>query len=187
MVGTKLPVQVFVRKALKAATLAKRAVDAAARELSREAFIMERSMKKNVSVNFDILRSHIGVVGPKREAGFVSGVFYEVGVRGVDYAKFIEFGTGPAGAATDLLPVAKEAMHELGYVHGSGNFMPPVKEIERWLRRKGLPLEMAWPVARAIGLRGMKPHPFIFPAYEERRAGIPSKVSRAVARVLEVG
>ena len=196
MPGVRLPVNVIFKKALKASVLAKRAVDAADRVLKSESFAMERDMKRNapVGVSGD-LRSHVGTVGPIKTTGFGgikgqlglfgSGVIYEVGVRGLRYPQFIEFGTGPAGAATVLLPVAKQAMEELGYVHGPGDFMPPLNVISRWLKRKGLSPDLAWPVARAIGRRGIKPHPFVFPAFAKRAPGIPGKVSSAVAKILE--
>lgn len=196
MAGTRFPVQVIFKKALNVALMAKAAVDAADRVLKSESHIMERDMKHNAPTSFGPLRAHVGVVGPLAGASgdaavpgqtglFGTGVFYEVGVRALNYAKFVEFGTGPAGqASSNILPIARQAMRDLGYVHGPGNFLPPIENIERWLKRKGLPLELAYVVARAIGRRGLEPQPFVFPAYERRRQGIPGKVSAAVARVV---
>lgn len=185
MAGARIPVKVVFKKALQAALLAKRAVDAADRSLKRNAFIMERQMKKDAPVNIGTIHSHIGTVGPKRSG---SRVFYEVGVRGVGHAIFVEFGTGPAGRVSDPLITdsARQAMSELGYTHGPGNFMPPVSEIERWLDRKGLPRGLAWPIARKIGRRGLVARPFVFPAFDARKPHILPDVAQAVEQSLRV-
>lgn len=179
-----LPIQVIIKKAFGATVLAKRAVDAAVREFGKEALIMERDMKKRAPANFGDLRADIGVAGPIRKGYEVN---YEVGVRENNYARFVEFGTGPAGSEGELSVAARAAMQELGYRHGPGNFLPPVSEIEKWLKRKGLPKEMAWPIARRIGRRGVRAQPFVFPAFEARARKSIDNVQRAVAKALGAG
>ena len=204
MPSLRFPIRVITIKALQAAALAKSAVDATVRVLDRESKIVERAAKKRAPTAFGILRSKVGTVGPKRGAGqetfgtsqipqtqfglFGSGVFFEVGVRGLGrIPQYVEFGTGPAGAASPHTALAQQAMAELGYKHGSGNFLPPIDEIEKWVRRKKLPLDLVFPIARAIGRKGLRAQPFLIPSFEERRPGIPGRVAAAVARVLGRG
>lgn len=198
MAGIRLPIQVLTTKALKSVVLAKRAVDASVRVLDRESKIMERDMKKAVPHAFGPLRTAIGTVGPKRGEGqgivpgalglFGSGVFFEVGVRGTKVGSFVEFGTGPAGAASEnISAVARQAMNELGYRHGAKGGFPPLEDIQKWAKRKGLPddPDTAFLIARAIRRRGIKARPFVFPAFLARRDKIRSGVVAAVKKVLE--
>ena len=53
------------------------------------------------------------------------------------YAQYIEWGTPP--------------------------HMPPVEAIKDWLMIKGLPEELAWPIAISIKQHGTRPQPFIRP------------------------
>lgn len=86
---------------------------------------------------------------------------------GVDYAAFIEYGTGPLGRQPNALsgPLPE------GYVHGSGGKMPPLKLILEWVKRKGItfgsmtPEQTAFLIARKIGRDGIAPKPFVWPAY----------------------
>lgn len=41
--------------------------------------------------------------------------------------------------------------------------MPPLREIMRWARRKGLPIESAYPIAKAIAKRGLPATDFLDP------------------------
>jgi len=41
--------------------------------------------------------------------------------------------------------------------------MPPLEAIKDWLKIKGLPEEMAWPVAQMIKKQGTREHPFVRP------------------------
>jgi HK97 gp10 family phage protein len=65
------------------------------------------------------------------------------------YAPFIEFGTSP--------------------------HFPPLEPIRAWCRRKGIPEEAAYPIARAISERGTPERPFLYPAY---LVGMRSHVDR---------
>ena len=40
--------------------------------------------------------------------------------------------------------------------------MPPVGVIRGWLKRRGRPQRLAWPIARAIGRRGIKARPVMY-------------------------
>lgn len=44
---------------------------------------------------------------------------------------------------------------------------PPIQPIQRWCKLKGLPIEAAYPIAKEIGRRGIKPLNFLFPFFNK--------------------
>lgn len=60
---------------------------------------------------------------------------------------------------------------EFGRMPGSH---PPVAPLIAWAKRHGLadPEGVAWAIARKMEREGTKPHPFLFPAFEEERPQI---------------
>lgn len=77
-------------------------------------------------------------------------------------------------------------MAALGYKHGPGNFFPPIQAIELWAKRKNIDPELVFPIARAIGRRGIVAQPFLFPAFEKERPRIIEEVGRAVRKALGI-
>lgn len=49
------------------------------------------------------------------------------------------------------------------FTHNTPPHMPPLQAIKEWLQVKGLPKEMAYPVAKQISEQGTRPQPFIRP------------------------
>lgn len=99
------------------------------------------------------------------DLGIVSDV-----IVAVDYAAFVEYGTGPLGRQMNLFggPLPD------GYVHGSGGKFPPLKLIVEWVKRKGIagargesPEQIAYLIARKIARDGIAAKPFVWPAYVE--------------------
>jgi hypothetical protein len=126
------------------------------------------------------MRASIATKGPEIAK---TAIVYKV-LAGAKYAKFIEFGTGPAGAKSSLLPVAKKAMRELGYAHGPGGGFPPIDQVALWAKRKKIPEEAVYPIARAIGRRGIPAQPFLFPAFEEERPKIVDELTQSVRKAV---
>jgi HK97 gp10 family phage protein len=136
--------------------------------------------KQNCPVDMGQLRSSIrgkftggrNSLGQFQEAGLVA----EVG-SDLEYAAFIEFGTGPRGRATygGTLPA--------GYVHGPGHFMPPIEPIKDWCKRHGIPENLAFIVAKKIGELGLPANPFLWPAFESVKDQFRSEVEDAVNAV----
>jgi hypothetical protein len=58
---------------------------------------------------------------------------------------------------------------------------PPVAALQGWARRHGV---NAYALARAIGRRGIKPAPFLVPAYQKNRRRIEELFGRVGARVV---
>lgn len=163
---------------------AERAASAALAELLRGALLIEGRAKRRCTVDTGRLRASIthSNLLPRGDALVV-----HVGTN-VSYARFVEFGTGPAGKASPLTKSAREAMAELGYAHGPGGFFPPLHLIRGWAERRGILKGMeeeeadrtVFAIARAIGARGLPAQPFLFPAFEESRDEIVKAMGKAV-------
>lgn len=130
--------------------------------LRREAeTIMTASKRKFVPVD----------IGPLKANGFVqpavvtqAGVSVTLGYGGAaaGYAVYVHEGTGPA--------VGRPA------------FMPPVSVIRDWAKRHNIPEDAAFPIARAIGRRGLRPLKYLERPLNEARAGMETRLAAALAR-----
>lgn len=115
-----------------------------------------------------------GVVDRGRARSSIRVDFYNDGsaanvIAAVDYAAFIEFGTGPRGKQGNLFggPLPP------GYTHHSGNGkLPPLDLIEAWVKRKGITVpvgmtrrSLAFLIAKKIAKQGLPARPFMYPAF----------------------
>lgn len=187
MAGIGFRVSVQGAQAVRARVARKRAEKAVAAMLQgllKGALLIEGRAKRRCTVDRGRLRSSITHSNLLRRG---DALVVHVGTN-VSYARFVEFGTGPAGRASRLTDTAREAMRELGYEHGPTGGFPPIDELRGWAQRrgilKGLEEEEAdavvFAIARSIRARGTPAQPFLFPAFEESRDGIVADVGRAV-------
>jgi HK97 gp10 family phage protein len=109
------------------------------------AVLIEGNAKRRAPVRTGRLRASITHQVQRTPAGSVA----LVGTN-VDYAPFVEFGTGPSGAGSPLSQTAIAYMRDVGYVHGSGP-------------RPGMPAQ-----------------PFLFPAFEAVRPDIVGEIEKAI-------
>lgn len=116
-------------------------VQALARGLRREAeAIMTDSKANYVPTDMGILKGS-GFVQPVQVTASNVSVTLGYGGAAKVYALYVHEGIGPA--------VGRPA------------FMPPVSALLPWVKRHGLPEEAAFPIARAIGLRGLAPTKYL--------------------------
>lgn len=168
---------------------AQQVVRAVLEELVRGALLIEGAAKRKAPVDMGRLRASITHSDLEREGTTLA---LRIGTN-ASYAKFVEFGTGPAGAASPLSESAREAMSELGYEHGAHGGWPPADELLAWaLRKSGLrqaahddPEGLVFALQRAIRRRGTPAQPFLFPAFEEHRGPIMKNLETAFVRALE--
>lgn len=115
------------------------------------------------------------------------------------YAAFIEFGTGKYAAQyVGSLPATwSEYAQSFKGQKGGGSFDEFLLKIMDWVKRKGLSgtysvktqrrtgsksarnfedAEVAYFIAIAIIKKGVRPHPFLFPAYEQQRLEIVKEI-----------
>src|SRR3972149_3856799 len=157
----RIDIKTIVKKPFNDKLIARTVSEQISSILQKGAFRIEADAKKRATVAFGIMRASIHVFGPIIQQ---SQIYWQV-IVGAAYAKFIEFGTGPAGKKSKLLPQALKAMRGLGYRHGPGNFFPPVDAIAKWAKRKGIDESLVWVIARSIGRKGIPAQPFLYPAF----------------------
>ena len=76
----------------------------------------------------------------------------------------MEFGTGPKVS----VPAGFEKV-AAQFKGKGGSFEEGLKSIERWLERKGGDPKYAWVVFMKILKKGLKPRPFMIPAFFKQR------------------
>lgn len=115
------------------------------------------------------------VLAPKDEGQLTRSINFEPEKLSVtisvntDYAAYIEFGTRKFAAIyVSTLPAQWQqfAIKFKGYAPGS--FADFVKRIMAWVKRKGINEEAAYPIVRKILLEGIKPQPFLYPAFNNQ-------------------
>jgi len=154
--------------------------------LVRGALQVEGDAKRNAPVRTGRLRASITHSALERQGDVLA---VRVGTN-VVYAPFVEFGTGIRGAASPLEKSAREAMREMGYVHGSGGGLPPDEAIRTWAKAKlgldGPELDRATlSIRRFIAANGVAAQPFLFPALELNRPTIVADIAEAFKREVE--
>lgn len=89
---------------------------------------------------------------------------YKIGTN-LEYAGYIEFGTGvKVRIPNELASVANSFKKK-----GGGNFKEGLEAIKGWCKRKGIPVEAAYPIFVSLLNNGMTPKPFLYPAYVDGR------------------
>lgn len=99
---------------------------------------------------------------------------------GVAYGAFVEFGTGTYVRVPAELQ--QEAMKFKGYK--SGSFDDFLEAISDWCRRKGIPKEAWYPIAMSIRQNGIKPQPYLYPAFVKGRAQLKPRLAKALDRLV---
>jgi hypothetical protein len=146
------------------------------KQVAKSALNVQRGARRRAPVDTGRLRASI------RPVFYRDGIAADVG-SDVEYAHFMEFGTGPLGASTNKQPLPAS------YKHG-GRYFPPPSALEGWARRhsgkgkkKGKKAVNPFAVAHAIFKRGGTPaRPYLFPAWEEERP----RFVRAMKRLVKV-
>jgi HK97 gp10 family phage protein len=95
-----------------------------------------------------------------------------------DYAPFVEFGT--KGKVS--IPAGLEQYASQFKGSGSGGWDRLLADIEDWCRKKGIPSEAAYPIARKIAREGVEAQPFLFPAWEKERVKLIPELEKLLTR-----
>ena len=87
-----------------------------------------------------------------------------------DYASFQEFGTRKFAAAyIATLPKDWQSFALQYKGGGGGTFADFVSSLVGWCKRHGLSEKLAYPIALKILRNGMKPQPFLYPAFNKAK------------------
>lgn len=90
------------------------------------------------------------------------GIESEIGTV-APYAPYIEYGAGPAA--------------------GHGRFFPPPDALEAWARHHGF--DSAWPICKIIWERGLRPRPYLMPAYDDFASELIIRIEKVMGKKWE--
>ena len=134
-------------------------------------------INKNVKQGTGHLRQSMYVTDLKETGPFTFHV--EVGNR-AEYAGYVEFGTGKrvsvppefSGIAADVRsqPVDKGEV--------------VIQKIKDWCKRLGIDVDAAYPIFVSILRTGIKPRPFMYPAYKMAQRYMKKESEKALKRIV---
>ena len=122
--------------------------------------------KRNAPVNEGRLREMIGYFPEKGKVTIAVDV---------DYAAYVEFGTKSfAGAYVATLPSDWQQFAAEFRGPAGGSFQELVMKIQKWVILKGIATgkdanQSAYLIARKILIKGIRPQPYLFPAFEKNK------------------
>ena len=128
-------------------------------EINASALKIENQAKRLAPVNFGQLRNQIALTKD-------SELTYTVAAN-ASYSAYVEFGTGPqVNVPADFKSYAQQFKGKSG-----GKFKDMVEALTLWVKRKGIgngknDKGLAYIIALSILRKGMRPQPFLIPAYE---------------------
>lgn len=102
------------------------------------------------------------------------------------YAAWIEFGTGKYAAAyVSTLPAEWKAYASQFRGKSGGTFDEMIERLSEWVRRKGIATakdakKVGYLIARSILRNGVRPHPFLYPAFEQQRPLIIQDIENVI-------
>jgi HK97 gp10 family phage protein len=140
-----------------------------ANQFNSSAMAIVKGAKMKAPVNQGRLRSDIQSDITRSKMGTVvsAGVFNTVA-----YAPYVEFGTkGKVNVPEELQDYAKTFQGKTG-----GTFDQLLENIGDWAKKKGIDEGLVFPIARKIAREGVKPQPYLFPAFEEERPKLIKKL-----------
>ena len=131
-------------------------------EINASALKIENQAKRLAPVNFGQLRNSIALT----KAGELT---YSVAAN-ASYSAYVEFGTGPqVNVPADFKSYAQQFKGKSG-----GSFKDMVEALTLWVKAKGIgngknQKGLAYIIALSILRKGLRPQPFLIPAYEQEK------------------
>ena len=140
-------------------------------EINASALKIENQAKRLAPVNFGQLR---GSIAHSKD----SELTYSVAAN-ASYSAYVEFGTGPqVNVPADFKSYAQQFKGKSG-----GKFKDMVEALTLWVKRKGIgngknDKGLAYVIALSILRKGMRPQPFLVPAYEMEKPKLIQRLNK---------
>ena len=136
-------------------------------QVDKEVEILTRENAKEIAAQAK-LNAPVGIDGHLRnqiEYPKVKDKHYKI-VANAYYSGYVEFGTGTrVKVPTEM----KEVAQAIRSNKRRGSFKNGLKKIEEWCAKKGIPKESAYLIFMSILKKGIKPQPFMYPAFVKGR------------------
>jgi HK97 gp10 family phage protein len=106
--------------------------------------------------------------------------FALVGNR-ADYASYIEFGTGRnVQVPAEFAPIASKARSK-----SKKSFKEGLQAIRDWCVMRGIDVKLAYPIFMSILRDGVRPRPFMYPAYRKAIGHMAKESAKALNKLLK--
>lgn len=141
------------------------------KEFNASALKIQNTAKRLAPVNFGQLRNSIVL----SESGKATDFVYKVTAT-AKYAPYVEFGTGgKVSVPSEYSEYAAKFKGKSG-----GTFKQMIDAIMLWVQRKGISgandKSTAYLIARSILRKGIRPQPFLIPAFEQEKPKLIKRV-----------
>jgi HK97 gp10 family phage protein len=147
-------------------------------EVNASALNIQSGAKRLAPVNFGQLRNSIYLKEKSNDKGYV----FSVG-SSASYAPYVEFGTG--GKVS--IPAGFEELASGFKGKKGGTFKDMVEALTLWVRRKGIgggkDKSIAYAIAISILRKGMRPQPFLIPAFEAEKPKMIKNILNVIKNV----
>jgi len=140
-------------------------------EINASALKIENQAKRLAPVNLGQLR---GSINTDR----INELTYSIAAN-ASYAPYVEFGTGPQiSVPADFASYSQQFKGKSG-----GKFKDMVEALTLWVKRKGVgngknDKGLAYVIALSILKKGMRPQPFLIPAYEMEKPKLIQRLNQ---------
>ena len=140
-------------------------------EINASALKIENQAKRLAPVNFGQLRGSIS-------SEKIADLTYSIGAK-ASYAPYVEFGTGPqVNVPADFASYAQQFKGKSG-----SKFKDMVEALTLWVKRKGIgngknDKGLAYVIALSILKKGMRPQPFLIPAFEMEKPKLIQRLNK---------
>lgn len=147
-------------------------------EINASALNIQSGAKRLAPVNLGQLRNSIYL----KEKTIKDGYVFTIG-SSASYAPYVEFGTG--GKVS--IPKGFEQLASGFKGKKAGTFKDMVQALTLWVRRKGIgggkDKSVAYAIAISILRKGMRPQPFLIPAFEIEKPKMINNIKKAIENV----
>ena len=142
-------------------------------EVGASALKIYSDAKRLAPVNLGTLRNTIFIESVSPAA---NKFMFTIGAK-ARYAPYIEFGTG--GKVS--IPAGYESYASQFKTKTGGTFKEMVKALMEWVEKKGIgsgknSKSVAYIIALSILRKGLRPQPFLIPAFEQERPKLKSRI-----------
>jgi HK97 gp10 family phage protein len=144
-------------------------------EFNASALNIQSTAKRLAPVNFGNLRNTIVL----EQIGDTSNFVFTVAAK-AKYSPYVEFGTGgKVSVPSDYVEYAAKFKGKKG-----GTFKEMVDALILWVQRKGISgkndKSTAYLIARSILRKGLRPQPFLIPAFEQEKPKLLKRIKQVL-------
>jgi len=145
-------------------------------EFNSSALKIQATAKRLAPVNFGNLRNSIVLTQEGDQNDFV----FTIAAR-AKYAPYVEFGTGSkVSVPSNYAEYAAKFKGQKG-----GSFKEMIEALMLWVKRKGIAngknqKSIAYAIAISILRRGIRPQPFLIPAFEQEKKNLIKRIKNVL-------